>query len=82
MIQIKPTQIVDEKNLATQLSVFSSEDNLSTNCSFIWMLYDEKGEYVNNGVIECTGTDYASLNGDNKFPYNFVCNKLSLTPIN
>ncbi len=81
MQQIQPIQQTNNSTLATQLSVASINDNLIDACSFDWKLFDSAGTLVNNGTIQCAGTDYSSWQGDNSYPYTFISTQLGLTLI-
>ena len=76
MQQIQPIAYTSQGNLATQLSVTSISDNLTTSCLFNWQLFDSNGMFVDMGTITCSGTDYANWSGNNMFPYQFVAANL------
>jgi len=79
MKNIEPIQYTNEPVLATQLLVVSVNDDLTSQCSFDWKLFDVNDTLVDNGILVCTGTDYSNWSGDNNYPYLFVVSQLNLT---
>jgi hypothetical protein len=78
MKTITPIQQTTDGPLCTHLKVWSVSDDLETNCDFNWILFDEIGQVVNNGMLHCGTEDYSTWNGNNEFPYNFVAEHLNI----
>ena len=81
MEQIEPIKWNPEKPEATQLNVWNTDDNLSTQCLFGWQLLTAEGALVDNGTAPCTGNDYAAWDGNRQFPYNYISKALGVTLI-
>lgn len=72
MVQIVPFQATTEGPLATQLQVSATDDDLYASANFRWVLFDEIGQAVNNGLVPCVEEDYTTWDGSNTYPYTFV----------
>jgi hypothetical protein len=84
MKQIQPIDYNGNGVIATQLKVQSVNDDLATQCTFCWYLFDDNGTPVDNGSVQCMGADYTAWSGDNNYPYTFVAANIGkvLTLIN
>jgi hypothetical protein len=73
MIQIQDVTITKTGN---NFSLYLASDNLSDNAQFVYQVTNDEGEWIQNGELQMTGTDYTSWNGSNAGAYDWALNKL------
>jgi len=85
MKQIEPIQIWKNgaQLTASVLDAIIINDNLSTSCTFYWMLKedldDEVGQTLADGNTTMTGEDYDNWDGSNDYAFNFIATQINVT---
>jgi hypothetical protein len=90
MKQIEPIQIWKNgtNKTASILDAIIINDNLSTSCTFYWMLKEAdsvveeqttSGETLADGNLTMTGEEYQDWDGSNDFAFNYIAEKINVT---
>lgn len=80
-IRVKYNDPVD----SNYLGVGISQDNLMTKAVFSWslLMFTQNGWIAtDSGSVDVDGQDYIDWNGNNKFPFQFVAEKIDVTLFN
>ena len=64
--------------LARFLNVSITSDDLKSRATFHWVLFGTGAVPLQMGDINCEGEEYTAWNGDNRYPFIFVADKLGL----
>lgn len=81
LVPIEEILETNEHIPVTQLCIRILSDDLNTHAVFYWSLHTSTGTKINEGTIDCTGDDYATWDGNNNFPYEYVCSIKGLSLI-
>ena len=54
-------------------------DNLSTTAQFSYYVTNDSGEWIQQGNLEMSGTDYTNWNGSNTGAYDWALQQLGFT---
>jgi hypothetical protein len=73
MIKIQDVTITKTGN---EFSLTLMFDNLSTTAQFSYYVTNDIGEWIQQGNLEMSGTDYTNWNGSNIAAYDWALNKL------
>jgi hypothetical protein len=76
MIKIQDVTITKTGN---EFSLTLMFDNLSTTAQFAYYVTNDSGEWIQQGNLEMSGTDYTKWNGSNAGAYDWALNKLGFT---
>lgn len=76
MIQIQPVTVTKTGNEFFLTLIF---DDLSTIAQFTYCVANDSGEWIQQGKLDMTGTDYTSWNGNNTAAYDWALNELGFT---
>ena len=77
-----------EVKTASILDVIIINDNLSSTCTFYWMLKKAdsvvnkqtiNGEILTDGNITIAGDDYDNWDGSNDYAYSYIANEINVT---
>jgi hypothetical protein len=83
MKQIKPIQIWKngQQLTASVLDAIIINDNLSTSCTFYWMLKEEgeAGQTLADGNATMTGEDYDNWDGSNDYAFSYIAEQINVT---
>jgi hypothetical protein len=85
MKQIEPIQIWKngQQLTASVLDAIIINDNLSTSCTFYWMLKedldDEAGQTLADGNATMTGEDYDGWDGSNDYAFSYIAKQINVT---
>ena len=83
MKQISPLQIWKngQQLTASVLDAIIINDNLSTSCTFYWMLKEEgeAGQTLADGNATMTGEDYEGWDGSNDYAYGYIASQINVT---
>jgi hypothetical protein len=85
MKQISPIQIWKNGQLLTAsvLDAIIINDNLSSSCTFYWMLKedldDEVGQTLADGNITMSGEDYDNWDGSNDYAFEFIAGQINVS---
>jgi len=85
MKQISPLQIWKngQQLTASVLDAIIINDNLSTSCTFYWMLKedldDEVGQTLADGNTTITGEEYEGWDGSNDYAFNYIASQINVT---
>jgi hypothetical protein len=83
MKQISPLQIWKngQQLTASVLDAIIINDNLSTSCTFYWMLKEEgkAGQTLADGNATMTGEDYDNWDGSNDYAFNYIAKQINVT---
>ena len=90
MKNIEPIQIwKNGQNLtASVLDAIIINDNLSSSCTFYWMLKEEdtvteeqttSGQTLSEGNVTMTDEDYQGWDGSNDYAFNYIASKINVT---
>jgi hypothetical protein len=63
---------------AEKIDIFSNYDNLKTNASFGYSLYDKDEIKISEGVVIMKGENYTNWDGSNKLAFEFVAKELNI----
>jgi len=73
---------------ASVLDAIIINDNLSSSCTFYWMLKEEdtvteeqttSGQTLSDGNTTITGEEYEGWDGSNDYAFNFIANNINVT---
>jgi hypothetical protein len=68
---------------ASVLDAIIINDNLSTSCTFYWMLKedldDEVGQTLADGNATMTGEDYDNWDGTNDYAFEYIATQINVT---
>jgi hypothetical protein len=68
---------------ASVLDAIIINDNLSTSCTFYWMLKedldDEVGQTLADGNTTMTGEEYEGWDGSNDYAFNYIASQINVT---
>jgi hypothetical protein len=68
---------------ASVLDAIIINDNLSTSCTFYWMLKedldDEVGQTLADGNTTITGEEYEGWDGSNDYAFNYIASQINVT---
>jgi hypothetical protein len=68
---------------ASVLDAIIINDNLSTSCTFYWMLKedldDEVGQTLADGNVTMTGEDYDNWDGTNDYAFEYIATQINVT---
>lgn len=79
-VSISPIRVsYNDTTDATKLFVISQNDNLNSECTFLFLLKDNSNKLLKGGNIRMAGTDYTNWSGDNYTPYTYVASKINVT---
>jgi len=79
-VSITPLRVrYNDATEATRLYVALQNDNLQTECTFLYVLRDSKNKALGSGTVKMSGTDYSNWSGDNSTPYTYVASKINVT---
>jgi hypothetical protein len=85
MKQIEPIKIWKNgaQLTASVLDAIIINDNLSTSCTFYWMLKedldDEVGQTLADGNVTMTGEDYDNWDGTNDYAFEYIATQINVT---
>jgi hypothetical protein len=90
MKNIKPIQIwKNGQNLtASVLDAIIINDNLSSSCTFYWMLREEdtvteeqttSGQMLSGGNVTIAGEEYEGWDGSNDYAYDYIASQINVT---
>jgi len=90
MREIQPIQIWKNgaQKTASVLDAIIINDNMSTSCTFYWMLKESDtitedqtttGETLADGNVTMSGEDYEAWKGGNDYAFNFIANNINVT---
>jgi hypothetical protein len=85
MKNIQPIQIWKngQQLTASVLDAIIINDNLSTSCTFYWMLKedldDEVGQTLADGNTTMTGEDYDNWDGSNDYAFEYIATQINVT---
>jgi hypothetical protein len=85
MKNIQPIQIWKngQQLTASVLDAIIINDNLSTSCTFYWMLKedldDEVGQTLADGNTTMTGEDYDNWDGNNDYAFSYIAKQINVT---
>jgi hypothetical protein len=85
MKNIQPIQIWKngQQLTASVLDAIIINDNLSTSCTFYWMLKedldDEVGQTLADGNATMTGEDYNNWDGSNDYAFSYIAEQINVT---
>jgi hypothetical protein len=82
MKQIEPISIWKngQQLTASVLDANIINDNLSTSCTFYWMLKEEgeAGQTLADGNATMTGEDYDNWDGSNDYAFNYIAKQINV----
>ena len=85
MKQIQPIQIWKNGALKTAsiLDAIIINDNMSSSCTFYWMLKEadqeeQVGENLADGNVTISGEDYELWKGGNDYAYNYIAKQINV----
>jgi hypothetical protein len=84
MKQISPLQIwkSGQELTASVLDAIIINDNLSSSCTFYWMLKDdlddEVGQTLADGNATMTGEDYEGWDGSNDYAFSYIAKQINV----
>jgi hypothetical protein len=68
---------------ASVLDAIIINDNLSTSCTFYWMLKedldDEAGQVLADGNATMSGEDYDNWDGSNDYAFEYIAGQINVT---
>jgi hypothetical protein len=69
-----------ENKTASILEAYIIKDDLSTSCTFYWMLKEANsaGEILSDGNATMSSEDYNSWTGSNDQAYNYIATKINV----
>jgi hypothetical protein len=76
MIKIQDVTVTKTGNEFFLTLIF---DNLSTRAQFTYYVADDNGEWIQQGNLEMSGTDYTNWNGNNTGAYDWALQQLGFT---
>jgi len=90
MKNIEPIQIWKngQSLTASVLDAIIINDNLSTSCTFYWMLKEEdtvteeqttSGQTLSDGNVTMTGEEYEGWDGSNDYAFNYIASQINVT---
>jgi hypothetical protein len=83
MKNIQPIQIWKngQSLTASILDAIIINDNLSTSCTFYWMLKEdgEAGQVLADGNATMTGEDYDNWDGSNDYAFDYIAEQINVT---
>jgi hypothetical protein len=83
MKNIQPLQIWKngQQLTASVLDAIIINDNLSTSCTFYWMLKEEGevGQTLADGNTTMTGEDYDNWDGSNDYAFDYIASQINVT---
>ena len=83
MKQIFPLQIWKngQQLTASVLDALIINDNLSTSCTFYWMLKEEgeEGQTLADGNATMSGEDYDNWDGSNDYAFDYIASQINVT---
>jgi hypothetical protein len=80
MIQIQPYKATDKDILATQLEIHT-ENLIELTVDAVWFLYDDAGQYVNDGRMQLAGDDFIAYLSDNEYAIDYIINQKGIIKI-
>ena len=71
---------------ASILDAIIINDNLSTSCTFYWMLKeadqeDQAGQVLADGNVTMSGDDYDNWDGDNDYAFDYIAGQINVVII-
>jgi hypothetical protein len=88
MKNISPIQIWKngQNKTASILDAIIINDNLSTSCTFYWMLKEadqeeQAGQVLADGNATMTGEDYDNWDGSNDYAFEYIAEQINVTII-
>ena len=86
MKQISPVSIWKngQNKTASILDAIIINDNLSTSCTFYWMLkeadqQEQAGQVLADGNVTMTGEDYDNWDGSNDYAFDYIAEQINVT---
>jgi hypothetical protein len=86
MKQISPVSIWKngQNKTASILDAIIINDNLSTSCTFYWMLKEadqeeQAGQVLADGNATMTGEDYDNWDGSNDYAFDYIAEQINVT---
>jgi hypothetical protein len=66
---------------ASILDAIIINDNLSTSCTFYWMLKEdgEEGQVLADGNATMSGDDYDGWDGSNDYAFEYIASQINVT---
>jgi hypothetical protein len=80
MIQIQPYKATDKDILATQLEIHT-ENLTELTVDAVWFLYDDAGQYVNDGRMQLAEDDFIAYLSDNEYAIDYIINQKGIIKI-
>ena len=85
MKNIQPIQIWKngQSLTASVLDAIIINDNLSSSCTFYWMLKEEgeEGQVLADGNTTMTGEDYDNWDGSNDYAFEYIAEQINVSII-
>ena len=85
MKNIQPIQIWKngQSLTASILDAIIINDNLSSSCTFYWMLKEEgeEGQVLADGNTTMTGEDYDNWDGSNDYAFEYIAEQINVSII-
>ena len=85
MKNIQPIQIWKngQSLTASILDAIIINDNLSSSCTFYWMLKEdgEEGQVLADGNTTMSGEDYDNWDGNNDYAFEYIAEQINVTII-
>ena len=71
---------------ASILDAYIINDNLSTSCTFYWMLKeadseDQAGQVLADGNVTMSGDDYDNWDGSNDYAFDYIAGQINVVII-
>ena len=86
MKQISPVSIWKngQNKTASILDAYIINDNLSSSCTFYWMLkeadqQEQAGQVLADGNVTMTGEDYDNWDGSNDYAFDYIAEQINVT---
>ena len=86
MKQISPVSIWKngQNKTASILDAYIINDNLSTSCTFYWMLKEadqeeQAGQVLADGNVTMSGEDYDNWDGSNDYAFDYIAGQINVT---
>jgi len=83
MKNIQPIQIWKngQSLTASLLDAIIINDNLSSSCTFYWMLKEdgEEGQVLADGNATMSGEDYDGWDGNNDYAFEYIAEQINVT---
>ncbi len=75
-----------QNKTASILDAIIINDNLSTSCTFYWMLkeadqQEQAGQVLADGNVTMSGEDYDNWDGSNDYAFDYIAGQINVTII-